>query len=172
MPAKKTKTRVLKSKISKKASVPKWLLLTVLLVFVAIGVFFIYKSFAATTATSWERDLRWYSSSSTQFSSNIRSTDGWLCAGTMFSNDPSQEYRFIVDWWNGRAWQAVRNSKTYRANGNVDQACFDRNISQNGTYRVRFAPFDSTSMGGWAWVYGRNTNPQRSSVEFESPENN
>ncbi len=171
MPAKKTKTRVSKSKINKKAFIPKWIIFVGIIVFVVVGIFFIYKSFAAT-ATSWEKDLRWYNSADTKISSNIRSTDGWLCAGTMFYNDPSQEYRFIVDWWNGRSWQAVRNSKTYRANGNVDQACFDRDIIQNNTYRVRFVPFDSTSMGGWAWVYGRNVYPQRSSAESESPQNN
>lgn len=161
-----------KSKISIKASTSmiNFVVLIGVLIFVVMVIFFICKSFAITPLDKWDRHIRWFNNSRDYITPGVTSTNGWLCVGTMFNNNQSQEYYWVVDVWSGSSWKKTSTSKKYHANGNVDQACLNSVIKQNAIYRVRFITSSPTSMDGWTWVNGNSSHLPL--TDTESPQNN
>ncbi len=141
MPAKKTKTRVPKSKINKKATASKWLLLAGVLIFVAIGLFFVYKSFASALPTLVRGQI--YSNSTYPvYSPRLTTTSrARLCVESQLSPQfrDTAQYRWFVDVKNRNgSWSQVKRSAIYSARGEKIRVCYQNGIVARGIYRVRF----------------------------------
>lgn len=158
MPAKKpTKSRVSNSKVNKKSKIPKWVIGVVVLLVAAVGIALVYQSFASNYPTQRSGFMIIRPEDNAKYANPIRSITGWVCVRANF-NSPYTNFRDRYHWYiqekRGAQWVQVRQSGEYRANGNTDQACYDRQIDSNKVYRVKFDPADSIYMSGDYDVYG------------------
>lgn len=165
--ATKTKTRVSKSKSNRKTKIPKWVIAVVVLLVAVVGTAVVYQSFAALPAST-SGYMDWRNEGTAKYSRSIRSRSGWLCVKTNFDtyNSPfNNNYKWYVEEYEGGQWIRKRESSRSSANGNIDDACYDRGITRGRTYRVKFDPESTraTYIHGDYWVYGYNV--ERSSIE-------
>lgn len=101
-----------------------------------------YVSTAMATANVVTGYIDWQNSNTTRNAGPVRS-NGWVCVDANFgkygSTTSRVDYKWHIDVYKGPGqWENVRDSYQYIANGLVKHECYDQNIFNGHTYRVRF----------------------------------